>query len=50
MASKVFLLVLKNEYIHKHNMKVYYINYNFLSQSSIYELQVSIILLMRQLC
>ena len=47
MASKVFLL-LKNEYIHKKNIKVYYGHSNFLSKSSIYyKLPVSIILLMR---
>ena len=36
MASKVFMLV----QIHKQNMKVNYINSNFLKKSSIYELQV----------
>ena len=42
MASKVFLVV-KNEYIHNQNIKVYYVNSNFLSKSSICKLQVSII-------
>ena len=37
MACKAFLLVKKNEYIHEYN---YYVNFNFLNESSIYELQV----------
>ena len=34
MVCKVFLLV-KKKYIHRQNMKVYYVNSNFLSKSSI---------------
>ena len=40
MAFKVFLIVKKNEYIHKQNMSI--------PKSAIYELQASIIVLMRQ--
>ena len=47
MESKVFLIV-KNEYIHNQNIKLYLVNSNFLSKSSICKLQVTIILLMRQ--